>query len=361
MSGRPITRTFKVPDILGKSVIDFYRTNPQVSLMISHGELVPGILFNQSDSLEIPPMVDTQVSTLPEGSSVVDQYVEAIPDMGVFENGELFLPDYVDSDVGQRMNEGLAANDFEIGRRLHSYHRLLGPGFKRQLKTLTNQSHWIDVGAGLARAMRRYLKTRWVKPERKPQMTAIGIERPSSKWLDRDLEFFAGAFQYLSGRAIEFFDAAEIVAGDLITDIYAAMSYSPRIDVTFQKYIELLKVGGELQVIIPLQDFTAMKRAMHTFKDNHTLSEPKIIDMITIKALDGSEVKPIEWVQSIQGVEILELTETSFIHLDDPYLRVVIRKTGEMVMIPELELTKIKGGSPPIREYRLTGSYITVK
>ena len=350
---------------MGKSVIDFYKANPQVSLMISHGDVVFPLPFDRSDSREIPVMVDTQISTLQGAPSAVDAFVDAIPDIGPFEGAMtevvLQLPDYGDAKANDGMRDCLSGNSCETGRRFYSYVRLLGSHFRRRLKEMDREDHWIDVGAGLARAMRRYLKTRWVKEERKPQMTAVAIERPDSKWLDRDLEFFAGAFQYLSGKAIEFFDAAEIVAGDLITDIYAAASYSPQIDQVFQKYFEFLNIGGELQVIIPTQDFTAMKRSMHTFKDNHSLSEPKIINMIKIVDPDGAEVKPAEWVQQIQGVEILELSKQSFIYLDDPYLLVVLRKTGDTIQIPELELTKIEAGTPPTREYRLTGNYLTVK
>jgi len=267
-------------------------------------------------------------------------------------NPMVSTPDYGSEAANKRMNAHFQDNTFKVGRGLKHYGKLLGSHLSRRLSEMGEGDHWIDGGAGRAFAMRTYLKKRYSIP--KPRMTAVAMQQPNKRGLARALDAHGDRFRYLSGRPIEELTSEEVGRAGLITDIYGALSYTPHVDQVMAKYLELLDVGGELQAMIPLIDLTNMRVGIYRDRHDRWRPDPKPEPLIVIKDAEGNEVTTVEWIQMIEGIEIVEVERINrMFDREDPYVRVVIRKTSEDVRVPSLELTKIQPGRPPSRFYKL--------
>jgi len=239
----------------------------------------------------------------------------------------------------------IANNAFYHSRDLGEYRRIVGGRFQERLGALRPDQHWIDMGAGDAVAIREYYKG--LQGTKGARTTALAYSEPLDDTVEittsagrtvQGVEPFRGpkyeAFQQFASETPEFrpmfgkmldeYSLDEIGKADLVTDVMGPLSYAERMDGVFAKYADITNVGGEIHTHIPHQTF--------------------IVDAA------GKQV-PIaefarEWIGQSRGLELVEVGDAGA-----EGTRIVVRKVGEDVRVPELTLKALGAGKPPIREY----------
>lgn len=185
---------------------------------------------------------------------------------------------FISAKAINRLNVKL--NTFATYRSLNMYLDAFDKQFEEALNSLDSYSHWIDVGAGQARAQLQFLGMNLAIS---PKMTAIGI-----------------------------------------TEIILHVAGKP-VDQTISHLIKFLKPGGKLFV------------------------QPLILSM-KIVDVENNEIPLSEWINSFQGVKILEKDGVSTFY--NLFSGLKLQATGEEVHIPELELVDFRSGLPPYKVYR---------
>ncbi|HEX4926227.1 MAG TPA: hypothetical protein VFV50_19190 [Bdellovibrionales bacterium] len=153
-----------------------------------------------------------------------------------------------DSRPAQIFATTMKNQNFEQKRPLDSYYRSLY-GFKKRLQHLVDGQVWIDVGAGAGRAIHDYLvrTSSFIT-----SATAIAINAESPKFLafiERIEEYQAAKFKNIISR-VEDIPAGSLPRADVLTDFYAAASYSLRLDAVLGRYLEFLRVGGTAHIYL---------------------------------------------------------------------------------------------------------------
>ena len=145
-------------------------------------------------------------------------------------------------DLLTKVRQSLAQNKFNTGRDFKNYASYLGPSFSRTVLSLSDESHWIDMGAGSARAMQEAVFLNF----RRPKMTAISVTKPQE--YERNISAFTqlmlGRFEYRDEKMIEEYPPGSIEKADLVTDVYGPFYYSPDPSLVLHTYVDLLKPGG---------------------------------------------------------------------------------------------------------------------
>lgn len=195
-------------------------------------------------------------------------------------------------------------NTFPTGRVLADYVKAFGEPLLTALHSLTASSHWIDVGAGQARAQLDFLNA---SPE-VVKTTAISVRRPFLSFsLERGLRAAfpekAAVRRYIEG----YIESTVVEKADIVTDLFGAILYSPNIDVTLKAELEALKTNGQLFVYVP-----------------HFL--------FTITNPTGTNIGLSGWLRNVKGVEIVK---------NDSIGTFILRRTSGPLEIPALELTSM--------------------
>lgn len=222
-------------------------------------------------------------------------------------------------------------NLFWVVRGLNAYKSAFGELFEIAVSALTNNNHWIDVGAGSARAQFDYLLQ---SKNQNVHTTAIAVSRPLSYWAlkARAISKNSNILKnntYVSGKKIESLDIQDIKPADLITDMFGAFSYAAHIDQVLFKEISMLKVGGKLFIYSP------------------------IIFQIEIFDVNGSKIPFYQWLSQIEGIKFSSLHK-EFSHVQSDFLTAdgfVIERTDEKINIPSLQLIDMKMEIVPERKY----------
>lgn len=268
------------------------------------------------------------------GLALAVQPVLAQSHLGSFET-RASCPQFfgVGADHHHRLAEAIIANarivetnEFRVSRPLFhpdggtSYVSSLPDGFLDALSALNETGHWVDVGAGSARAALEYLANAARFP-RSARVTAIVVRRP--EWTAPQGEpVLSSRFRYLDGRTIQSIPASEIGQADLVTDVYGALTYAPDLIEALRSELNLLRVGGSL---------FATGLASTRFIADSSLNAGRIAEFADLLQRFSRGLR-------VEGTAQL-------LHI------VRERETFEL---PELELVEFKSDSPPDRVYFLT-------
>ena len=253
-------------------------------------------------------------------------------------------------------------NIFYTNRGFSDYKRFLGPSFISKLRSLKRDSHWIDLGAGNARAMREYFSSVWQGLwAEKPKMTAVVVEKPLdlsrlelAAFLSRiETTGNGGRFKYMSGRFLGDYHPGEIEPADVVTDVYGAISYSPDLSGSVEQAGGMLKPGGQL--------FTIIQTRLETIG-----SREGNVRNVIIRRPDGSEVDIADWLRQIQGLKLEVSKEKTRAYKTqfpgrppeawapttiESVRTLVLTRTSEPLRVPKLRLVGITADSPPRRTY----------
>ncbi|MFC1853612.1 hypothetical protein ACFL27_25795 [candidate division CSSED10-310 bacterium] len=215
-------------------------------------------------------------------------------------------------------------NSYTIDRNLLDYKLILGPEFIEFLTSLGLEHHWIDSGAGRARAMIDYVQDDFFSPQ--ARVTALDSNTPEPHYLaELEKKFSSPGFRYLSGQRIENRHLDEVGCADLITDVYGPLQYSSTMDQVLERYATLLKPEGEIWTVQPVITF--------------------------IYDRQNKEIRFQDWLKYVQG-----LTVHSVLSPHSGARELVLLRNEESIVIPKLALQSIYSGSPPLRKFTLLDS-----
>lgn len=219
---------------------------------------------------------------------------------------------------------------FEADRGLSDHHAEFGAKYMYALASLTPNDVWLDGGAGAARAQIEYLAGALGEMyPTKARCVAVSVTRHSSldprylKAIDSPALKLMNSKQltYLHGRYIEQIPKAELGHAKLITDFFGALSYTENLSDVLQLYFSILDNNGTI--------FAA-------FTDQRT----------RIIVGDSKPMMLSEWLKTIPGI-VLEPIKVG----SNPSF--VIKKTALYRGVPKTVLTKVGGGRPPTRVFRV--------
>ncbi|MBI5202000.1 MAG: hypothetical protein HY925_10470 [Elusimicrobia bacterium] len=282
-----------------------------------------------------------------------------------------------------RLVERIEENEFEVYRPLEEYLTLLGADFARRLAALSG--HWIDAGAGEAKAAIHFLWEDELKIHgsyarhdsrmwkmifdsdrkrsadelaivdvlekrlsyqgapaalsapfgRKPFVTAVS---KTADALNMPRQPSGGKFRFLRGKFFRDIPVKDLLGrggpAELITDVFGVFAYDPRPDLVLKRYTDLLADDGEIYILLGI-DSDPLRLSQHRVRSGR------------------KEIGLVDWVKGIPGLEVEEQANKNF---GLPVSRVLrIKKTGGAIRIPSLELVDVvdtKGSkklNPPLR------------
>lgn len=198
-------------------------------------------------------------------------------------------------------------------RPLRFYWDAFGAVYQRMLGEMSESDLWIDVGAGQGQALAGYANMR---PEG-ARVMAIDLVDDARRQASR---FPAGRFQVRKG------DVRRVRVGrkaQLVTDVFAAVSYGDAPDRVIARYGALLAPGGRAMLFVEEQRNTVLSR-----------------DGTTSEDLVG-------YLGRVKGFEVED------VRVFDAGSAVILRRTEAAVRAPRLELLEFKDGGPPTRVFRM--------
>jgi len=286
-----------------------------------------------------------------------------------------------------KLDRLIQSNTFEVRRDIYHYTELFPQTFIEQLASLKKEDHWIDAGSGEGFAVEdlmnktvldspsllQQMEPSFRKPRRvrvdsraleavankinghdiseKPQVTAVAVkmERPPPQ---------KEKLQFKTGRYFEDIPNEEFSPGDMITDLYGVMSYSPKVDEVLRKYHRILKMNGRAYIFIgdyvPAPRVSSFLRVLQVGESGWDAPFAKS----QVKRKDGSTVTLLDWVFSLKGfkasVQHREVEAASWAHASlGPILRstLVLEKIAPEFDIPNLRLVQTTDGKPPVRMF----------
>lgn len=226
---------------------------------------------------------------------------------------------YLTSDTSEResLRRRLEGNQFRITAGLDKYKRHFGGDFDSALRNLQPSDRWLDGGAGTASAIREYCGP---LKDQAPQTVAVAYEKPQVSELSEFEEAAGKKFTYLSGKLFQEFGQEELGGTGqltLITDYNGILFYTDTLSEDLQKYLDLLKNGGELYVA----------KFFATIDDDN--------------GSDRSD-PVLNWLKNVSGVKVSTSRDGAF----------KIERTGNPV-VPKLKLVRSDmSKSPPEREFK---------
>lgn len=165
--------------------------------------------------------------------------------------------------TAQTVEEMIEKNEFGLFRSLHEYQDHLGDDFWAVLRALNSNQVWFDSGAGALVALSEFLtRTRLSPHDDRPVPSLPWFRRPKAMGLvyrlppeaQESLRAIEGArqrhrFTLFQDEKIETFNPGKVGKVDLLTDVMGPFSYTDRIDLVLNKYLELVPVGGHIFIL----------------------------------------------------------------------------------------------------------------
>ena len=262
--------------------------------------------------------------------------------------------------------ENLRDNSFNISRRLLTYNILLAAkeklrSFTEIVKSLSPGSIWADMGAGQAAALKDGLEI-----NKNFLGVAISYKKPKLFQVE---EKHRGRLKYLDGDFVEnlYFRGKLrrlINKVSLLSDIVGPLSYSKNIQMLFDIYFKILKKDGFFYFTI------ITERNYQTSKDQAGRSRRKMLDapvaMNSFEFVDANGLKSpvtmIDWLRTIKGIEIEEITEyiinknnSDNEPIYEKYQGFRIKKvSSDVAFTADLKPIFYNAGDPPVRSYEIS-------
>lgn len=244
----------------------------------------------------------------------------------------------------------LRLEGYVIDRSLSAYVTALPAGFAQSLANLGPNERWLDVGAGQGLAVLDYYAPEYDPRQagrrdriiKKASAVAMSIEdRRTPRWHKSAETLDAGQIQYVFGKSLRQYSAAELGNFQLITDVIGGFSYTENLALFMEKVLSLLTVNGYFYTLA--QDVRA--------EDGH--NKPYYADepfLTQIKNAAGSDIGICAWLKSISCVEVSCGYKSDWIPPIETYK---VRKTCNEVTVPPMQTERYVAGTPPARVFSL--------
>lgn len=240
--------------------------------------------------------------------------------------------------------------EYVTDRSLISYTFSLLPAFDRSLAELGPADRWLDIGAGEGQAILDYYGERYDAMHRegqaqrgsKARAVAVSIEdRRTAEWHQTAARLPPGKIQYLFGKPLREYPAAELGTFRLITDVYGGFSYTPNLSGFMEKVLATLETGGH---------FYSLLIDVHPERWVNRPASPRSSFQTEIIDARGSELKICAWLRRISCVAVTCEQESK---LETPIELYQIRKTCDEVRVPALKPVHFRAGTPPARRFQM--------
>lgn len=161
--------------------------------------------------------------------------------MNISQNRKQITDNYFPTDRGLRRKSLVGGT---------SYHTYFRTQFFDLLKDLDIDDCWLDVGAGELYAQREYLTLEDFKDLEHARIAVVSVKNPGTIDFKNNYNFLkqelSERFLYRSGQRIEDIDIKDLPKAKLVSDLFAALSFSEQVDVTIKKELDILEPGGNL-------------------------------------------------------------------------------------------------------------------
>lgn len=266
--------------------------------------------------------------------------------------GAMSCEDVLSSDSSLITDKIISNNKFKRGRGFSDYVKNLGRIFMQDFaEVVRKKGHILDGGAGEAVAASEIVfeknatgnsfsgqaRTLWRWLTREPIEDRPTVTAVTYKLERKDLPLDHEQFHLLKDQFLEDIPLEVLKTQgkwvDLLIDYFGASAYTGRLTELFQKYMDVLNVGGHAYIFLGT-------------KINDTPS-----DLLKTKIMvNGKALNLIEWLNQVEGLKI-ENYQVNAEGLRRDILR--ITKLQPSITIPEVEFVKIlKKGPPPDRLFR---------
>lgn len=179
--------------------------------------------------------------------------------------------------------------------------------FFERLKQLRRDDMWTDIGGGELFAQVEYLTLDEFTKCEHARIGVVSVTDPNTQDFRKNHRFLTEClgkrFFYHSGEYLENIPLEELPRAKLISDLFAAMGFSEHIDITLQRELDMLEVGGTL--------FTRLEK-------------------VYIRDKKGKRFGIKRYLDSIKGAKVVFYG----------FYALVMKKTDECVTVPSLELVK---------------------
>jgi SAM-dependent methyltransferase len=237
---------------------------------------------------------------------------------------------------------------YVLDRSLLSYTVILPEAFKQALARLGPDERWLDIGAGEGRAILDYGTAKYDVvlralggDGRRAKAVAISIEdRRTARWHEAVAGLGHGSIDYLHGKRLREYSAADLGRFQLITDVMGGFSYTRDLALFVEKTLAFLETGGAFYTV--LQDVRAATGTSRPYYAGAPF-------LTELTALDGSELKVCSWLRSISCVEVTCEPKPDAAPPIEAY---AIRKVCGQATVPPLALVHFEAGTPPERRFK---------
>lgn len=257
----------------------------------------------------------------------------------------------------KNINKRIESSQYEFGRSFSDYVDLLSPSqatlqnrrpFYDVACSLGTQQRWLDVGAGAGVAITDYF-LRPIQDHRGKktlyqcsgyqyaEVVGITVEDQKNEHMKQIISSIGSKIKFFTGKYFEDFLPEELGTFDLISDVYGAVAYSPKLDVVLRKAGNLLRANGYFMTLLePKED----RRTNNP--DKKEIYEDK--GSLQIFSRQNQYITLNDWFGNFRCLKLIEP-----INEDRPVI--ILKKVCDDVYVPDLILEKIFDGSPPVRQY----------
>lgn len=145
-------------------------------------------------------------------------------------------------------DRGLRRPSTTAGTSYLSY-RGFGPALRSELSKLKKKEVWLDIGGGELFAQKEFLEQNYAKGKN-VIAGAVAVADPNTEDFRQNQSHlsreYSHRFFYQSGRRIEDIPVDELPQAKVVSDLFAALSFTEQIDLTLQRELDALEVGGTL-------------------------------------------------------------------------------------------------------------------
>jgi len=207
------------------------------------------------------------------------------------------------------MDRGLTTLSKTAGTSYLSY-RGFGPALRREMLQMQDHDIWIDVGGGELFAQTDFLTRSFSQGHATIAGVVSVVDPDTDNFRQHHVmlsQEFPERFFYMSGRRIEDIPKEELPPARIVSDLFGALSFTEHVDITLQRELDALKVGGLL-----------VARLQKAY----------------IRDRSGKRFGIKRYAEAVQGAETLMYG----------WYTLVMRKTDEEIVVPPLELVNFISG-----------------
>ena len=246
---------------------------------------------------------------------------------------------------GERIPTG-----YTVDRTLADYAYGLSPAFAPALENLGPRDRWLDIGAGMGKAILDYYAPGYdvthaeerARRGGKAQAIAMSIEdRITLQWHEMAAKLQPNQMQYFYGKRLREYSLEQLGRFQVITDVIGGFSYAADLSLFVEKALGFLELNGSFYTL--LQDVHAGDGTNQPYYKG----APFLTEITDAK---GAEVRICGWLKSITCVEVTCEFKTSW---KPPVEAYGIRKICDEVRVPALLPSQYEAGTPPQRRFQL--------